>query len=210
MQRKIYAEFQRIMILYVIKARFDANGTDSTKNTRRGRPRERIFYKKERESTTNMAINLIRQSLFPENRMRYHIVEPYVPGGLGENTIMDTSVVPPRIVKLHYEFESWEGDALVTSYPIFMITEDGRQALSNAGLTGIEFDSLEVSKNDFFLEFCSDVKLPSFVWLRISGAAGKDDFGIGLKNNLIVSDRALKILVALGIPNAIIRDYHPN
>jgi len=140
----------------------------------------------------------------------YYIVEPYVPGGLGERTEVDNSVAPSRIVKLHYEFESWEGDTLVTSYPVFLVTERARQVLSKSALTGVEFDSVEVSRSEFFLKFCSDVELPPFVWLRISGIAGADDFGVSSRNELIVSTRALDILQGLGIPNACVENYHPN
>ena len=40
-------------------------------------------------------------------RLAYYILEPAVAGGLGEGTVMDSTVHPPRAERLHYEFEDW-------------------------------------------------------------------------------------------------------
>lgn len=39
--------------------------------------------------------------------MKYCVIEPEVAGGLGENTVIDQSVHPPKIARLHYNFEGW-------------------------------------------------------------------------------------------------------
>ena len=39
--------------------------------------------------------------------MKYYVLEPEVAGGLGENSIVDHSVVPFQVTRLHYEFEGW-------------------------------------------------------------------------------------------------------
>jgi hypothetical protein len=47
------------------------------------------------------------------------------------------------------------------------------------------------------------VELPKFVWLRIEGIPGQDDFGIGKAPRLVISERALEALRGPGISNAL-------
>lgn len=37
------------------------------------------------------------------------------------STIMEATVHPPRVERLHYEFEDWLGDDLVESFPSFLV-----------------------------------------------------------------------------------------
>ena len=53
----------------------------------------------------------------------YYFIEPEVAGGWGGNTIADTSVHPPKISKLHYQFDGWLGDDLLESFPCFIVSE---------------------------------------------------------------------------------------
>jgi hypothetical protein len=38
--------------------------------------------------------------------MKYFYIQPEVAGGLGKNTVMDRSVHPPIVSRLHHEFKS--------------------------------------------------------------------------------------------------------
>ena len=38
--------------------------------------------------------------------MKYFYIQPEVAGGLGKNTVMDRSVHPPIVSRLHYEFRA--------------------------------------------------------------------------------------------------------
>jgi len=138
--------------------------------------------------------------------MTYYMVKPEVAGGLGANTIMDSSTHPPKVDKLHYVFDGWSGDALLTSFPCFIVTMEAQKLLEENQLSGMCFSDVEVSKSDSFMELYPDKDLPVFSWLRINGVAGNNDFGIG-NNRMIVSDRALKVLSQLGINEAIISEY---
>ena len=40
----------------------------------------------------------------------FHVVEPEVAGALGDRTEMDSSIHPPIVKRLHYEFQGWLGD----------------------------------------------------------------------------------------------------
>ena len=41
--------------------------------------------------------------------MNFYYLEPEVSGGIGDSTILDTSVHPPIVSALEYEFEDWLG-----------------------------------------------------------------------------------------------------
>jgi hypothetical protein len=134
----------------------------------------------------------------------YYDLEPDVAGGLGKNTVMDRSVHPPIVRKLHYEFYGWSGDALVTSFPCYLVTDEARQELENAGITGAQFEKAEITTSDEFDELFPNVRLPRFVWLKVRGQLGLDDFGTAPDGKLVVSDTAIGVLQRLGIPNALV------
>jgi len=72
--------------------------------------------------------------------MKYYYIEPEVAGGLGNDTVMNRSVHPPVVTKLHYQFDGWLGDVLLESSPCFIVTELAKQKLQDARLTGATFD----------------------------------------------------------------------
>ena len=139
--------------------------------------------------------------------MKYFYIEPEVAGGLGENTLMDRTVHPPIVSELHYEFDDWGGDVLLTSTPCFIVTESAKKKLQSIGATGIRFDKVEVTTSELFQELVPDLKLPKFVWLQIDGIPGQDDFGIGKAPGLVISERALEVLKGLGISNALVTPF---
>jgi hypothetical protein len=52
--------------------------------------------------------------------MKYHSIEPEVAGGLGANTIMDRTVHPPVVTKLHCKVNL---DAHYDDYQVRLLTE---------------------------------------------------------------------------------------
>ncbi|HCE46902.1 MAG TPA: hypothetical protein DET40_25425 [Lentisphaeria bacterium] len=64
------------------------------------------------------------------------------------------------------------------------------------GFTGFSFGDVEVSKSILFTELYPKRKLPKFVWLKVNGRAGFDDFGIAIdrKCRLAVSEKGLNTL----------------
>jgi hypothetical protein len=52
--------------------------------------------------------------------------------------------------KLHYVFDGWGGDALLESFPCFIVTVEARRKLQSNRLTGIRFDEVEVTTSEFF------------------------------------------------------------
>lgn len=126
----------------------------------------------------------------------FFALDPEVSGGLGPQTVMDRSVHPPVVSRLHYQFDGWLGDEIVESFPCVLVTETLFRHFEAAHLTGMEAGDVEVSLSDQFHDACPDVDLPVFVWLRVVGAAGRDDFGIGPDFRLVVSATALQVIQA--------------
>jgi len=139
--------------------------------------------------------------------MRYFLLKPAIDGELGQKTEMDYTVIPPRVIDLHYNMDSWDGDALVVTFvDNFLLTTAAARALTQAGLTGMSFDKAHVTRSVIFREIHPGRRLPRFVWFRPNGTAGVDDFGVS-NRHLIVSKRALDLLKQLGIPGT--REIEP-
>lgn len=139
--------------------------------------------------------------------MNYFYIEPEVAGGLGEHTVLDSSTHPPKVSKLHYKFDGWLGDVLLESFPCLIATDLAANALKCASLTGVDYAQVEVSASEAFRELYPQRTLPSFQWLKITGIAGKDDFGIAEDLRAVVSQRVLDVLNPLGIGNALVEEY---
>ncbi|GIG36259.1 hypothetical protein [Cellulomonas pakistanensis] len=123
--------------------------------------------------------------------MTSYELEPEVAGGLGPGT--EWGPGRREITRLDYEFDDWLGDDLVTSTPVTLATARVRDAIVDAGLTGVAFAPVIVSRSDLFAEL-NDRELPEWAWLRAVGHAGRDDAWSGRRGTLTVSDRALALL----------------
>jgi hypothetical protein len=140
--------------------------------------------------------------------MKYYHLEPEVAGdSAGDHTEADWTTHPPTVTKLHYELEYGPRDALLESFPCWIATVATMNAIRSAELTGATFDDVEVTMTEQAREFEPDFGLPDFVWLKIDGKAGQDDFGVAPNLRLVVSERALKLLQGFGISHAEITDY---
>lgn len=129
--------------------------------------------------------------------MRYFVIKPEAPGGLGERTAI-SSRNPIVVERLHIEFDDWLGSALLTSHPCFFVTEAARGAIETEGLSGVDFDEMEVTISEQYLGRRGSNPLPLFFWAKIIGAAGEDDFGIASGQGLVISEDALHLLQSLG------------
>ena len=109
--------------------------------------------------------------------------------------------------RLHYVFNTWSGDAILESFPCLIATENAADALRAAAATGVDFDGVEVSASDIFEGFHPNFELPAFVWLRVKGVAGKDDFGIAVDRRFVLSERALDLIRPFGLSHAEIAPF---
>ena len=137
--------------------------------------------------------------------MHYFYVEPEVAGGLGFDTVMDRSVHPLVVSRLHYEMDGWLGDAILESFPCFIVTEDAKRQLQAIGATGANFEDVRITRSSQFRELYPNRELPTFYWLKVSGRVGEDDVGTAADGRLVVSDRVLKALQGVGVDNALIK-----
>ncbi|TIW19641.1 MAG: hypothetical protein E5V65_10075 [Mesorhizobium sp.] len=139
--------------------------------------------------------------------MQYFKIRPHVAGGIGKGTVLDSSVHPPIVTKLHYKVEAWFGDVIVATFPCFLVTEEAQRALQKMGFSGATFADAEVTTSEEFQEDQPGLELPHFVWLKVNGKAGRDDFGIAVPFRLVISERVLDLLESLGIFVAIVEPY---
>ena len=125
----------------------------------------------------------------------YYLVEPEVAGGWGWNTLFTRTPGQPTVVhKLHYEFNGWLADELLETVAEFIVTERLAAEIEKAGLTGVRFDDVEISKSEEFENWHPDQQLPKFLWMRIVGHPGQHDFWMTPKLMLAVSEGALDLL----------------
>jgi hypothetical protein len=139
--------------------------------------------------------------------MPYYALEPEVAGHLGDHTVVDRSVHPPLVHRLHYEFDGWLGDDLLESFPCFIVTKGLSEQLAKSELSGFRFDQVDVSKSDLFEEIHRVREMPEFAWLKIVGRAGADDFGLSPDHRLVVSQRALDVLKVVKLDNCDTEEY---
>ena len=126
--------------------------------------------------------------------MKYYALDPEVAGELGNNIVMDVSVHPPLVSKLHYKLDAWLGDDLIQSFPCYLVTEHLRKHIEKFSLVGVSFAPVELELSANFKELHPSKVVPNFEWLKIFGKVGKDDFGVEAEGRLVVSERALKSL----------------
>lgn len=141
--------------------------------------------------------------------MRFFKIQPEVAGGLGTRTIMDTTVHPPLVSVLEYEFDGWLGDDLLESFPCFIVSEQLKNLLEENTFTGYVFSDVITSKSDTFIEIYPDLTLPNFYWLKINGKAGVEDAGLSESNHLVVSENFLKILLQVNLKNCLTEELIP-
>ncbi len=140
--------------------------------------------------------------------MKSYILEPEVAGSIyGDESVIDSSVHPPCVKRLDYRFDGWMGDDVLESFPCYIATTKLAGSLKQAGMTGVEFDEVKVSKSEQFEEMYPNRELPTFVWLRIIGQAGEDDFGLTNDNRLVVSERALNRMKEFRLDNCEVVQY---
>jgi len=131
-----------------------------------------------------------------------YIIEPEVAGGLGPRTVIDRSSGKMIVTKHHYQLDGWLGDDLIESSPCYIVSKRLADAVSREQLTGFTLDEVEIFKSEQFDELYPDTELPPFVWLKVHGEPGTDDFGMTAELLLAISDRALRLLENFNISNA--------
>jgi hypothetical protein len=138
----------------------------------------------------------------------YFSIRPEIAGGV-QHSIKELKSDPPILKEVHYEFEDWSGDCLVSSINVFLITPSAVNALRQMKATGFDLRPVQISTSDVFDELNAmraprrRVTLPDFKWLYSTGSLEKgDDFIKSQGHALIVSKRVVEALTPLGLANA--------
>lgn len=126
--------------------------------------------------------------------MRYFYIEPEVSGELGGGTSMDTTVHPPKVEKLNYEFSSWLGDDLIESFPCYIVSERLADKLKQSHFSGFVFDDVTVTKSSDFNDISTIKHLTRFYWLKVNGKPFEDDVSISEDSRLLVSEELLNVM----------------
>ncbi len=135
--------------------------------------------------------------------MKFYRFDPHCSGWYGENTVYvgEKTAHPCIVSHLHHEFSHWPKDDFLSCLFHFIGTERLRQGLEamEPPVTGIEFDEVEISGDEDEFEHTwregrPDSDLGKWYWFKITGKAGKDDFGLVPAAKLVVSERVLEVL----------------
>jgi len=137
--------------------------------------------------------------------MKYFYIEPEVAGGLGSQTVIDTSKSPPLVTKLHYTFEGWLGDEILETFPCYIITKSLANDIEATRLRGVLFADVIVDVSATFTELYPERRLPTLVWMKVEGHEG-DDFFVAPDGRLVVSEPALE-LIGPRAPNCMVTRF---
>lgn len=132
-------------------------------------------------------------------------IKPEVAGGLAEGSDYDVAREPQLVGPLHYEFEDWLGDDIVSTAGFWLVTNRLAAALREAGVTGWALDVVHVSRSEELVLRKPGLELPDWNRLVPHGIAG-DDIVLVHRVYLCVSERALSVLRSFNLANARIRN----
>lgn len=132
----------------------------------------------------------------------FFFLEPEVAGAIGPNSDLHRENGKLVVTRLNYEFDGWLGDALLETTPCFIVTDDARQLIECAALTGVSFSDVEVTRSGLFTDLYGHKTLPHFWWMTVHGEPEADDFGMASDLRLVASERALSTLRQAGLTHA--------
>lgn len=134
----------------------------------------------------------------------YQRFEAEVAGGLGPGVDHDPSREPRLVGPLHYEFDGWLGDDIVTTSGYWIVSAPLADALRASTLSGFELAEVVVTTEQQFGALPLPRPFPER-WERLvptgSRAAG-DDLVLEDRVDLLVSDAALALLQEFEIGEA--------
>lgn len=137
-------------------------------------------------------------------------LEPEVPGQIGNNSIITYKDGRIDEIKfLHFVFDGWLGDDLVTTYPCYLVSEKLEHALASSDRTGFVFEHAEISVSRTYKQLYPDRIIPNFKRLMMQGTVlFKDseywewsghDICRGNKGGLVVTEKAYELMKQFNI-----------
>lgn len=125
-----------------------------------------------------------------------YILEPEVPGGFGNRTIINSNTHPPKILKIHFIFDGWLGDQIIECFPCYLVSSELAEILVKHGVSGFVLEDVEIEKSETFLELYPERKVPPFKWFKVTGLEENCDVYINSENRLTVNKKVLEIILS--------------
>ena len=157
--------------------------------------------------------------------MKLYMIEPEVAGEIGEKTVYENydAIVNDGeiavITHLHFVFMGWLGDDVLEVTPCFLISDRLKNAIEKSDLKGYEFEDIEISLSDDYLEMYPNRETPSFYrvipkgTIKIQDETYYDwdnmDFCITEKAYLVLTEKAINIFKQFQIDNADVTELLP-
>ncbi|HEY9715613.1 MAG TPA: hypothetical protein V6C72_19220 [Chroococcales cyanobacterium] len=133
----------------------------------------------------------------------FYKVQPLTLGNFGKRTLYggELSERPPKIFRLHVEFDKWPEDIFFECSCTYVGTLEVTKKLQARvpRITGVSYEEMTVSVGRDFPADKKEEDLPEYRWYKIIGKPGIDDFGM-LGDVLVISDEAMTIMRS-GMPN---------
>lgn len=122
----------------------------------------------------------------------------------------DASHSEPRLASEAplYVFDTWLGDDLVRAHPRFLVTTALKTSLETlAPPAGFRMAPAHTRPSVFLERQRPQLRLPTFWELEVDGEAGVNDLGLTADRSLVISQRALDLLVRHSIRHAELAQY---
>lgn len=148
--------------------------------------------------------------------MKFFRLNPYTIGSLGDDTVHEGWTDRPlKISKLQIELDLWPDDDLIeASIYGYAGTHRLADAIKKNGLSGVEYDHVDVQEGDQFWIYKKDhpgEAVPELLWFKFIGKPGVDDFGLIQGPGsfpLVVSERALVLLKSYSFKRCEVKDFN--
>lgn len=140
-----------------------------------------------------------------KQHLHYTELDAEVAGGLGPGINYNHMREPALIGPLHYEFDGWMGDDIVTTAGFWLVTDRLARALQASDLSGYELAEVVVTKTSQFEHFYPGRELPTWQRLIPTGSVeAGDDIALVDWNDLLLSDKAMALLGQFTIAEAML------
>jgi hypothetical protein len=138
--------------------------------------------------------------------MRYFRIRPTRPFDMWTYSDVENG----QIKSLVFAYEYWSAEPIFKQVEYIFVTNSFAEVLSKSDLTGYVLTSVATRKADNYTSSMEDSVPQPVQRLIAQGRAGEADFGMQDVMNLVVSERALGLLRAAGMHEALVYDFDPN
>ncbi|HEY9731813.1 MAG TPA: hypothetical protein V6C89_07870 [Drouetiella sp.] len=125
----------------------------------------------------------------------FYKVNPQYCGEFGRKTLYSGELtdVPPKIFRMHGEFNIYPDDDLVEISRQYLGTESLAQLIRSIQPhpTGLHPEEVITTTTFDFRRNYPGKELPAMKWFKVIGKAGVDDFGMSKDYQLVISARVL-------------------